>query len=378
MSNIPATGRQLLTEVTSEGKLKLTIAQAPVQAPDGSKVLVRVEASPINPSDLGLLLGMADVETARQTDSGGNPSVEADIPANILPHLKARWDHAMPAGNEGAGVVIAAGDEPAAQALVGKTVGVLGGAMYGEYRTLHYSQCLPMHDGVTPKESASCFVNPLTALGMVETMRMEGFSALIHTAAASNLGQMLQKICIADDVKLVNIVRKEEQATLLRNIGADFVCNMSNANFVGDLTEAIVQTGAYLAFDATGGGELANQILIAMEAAANKTASEYSRYGSDQDKQVYIYGGLERRATTLTRSYGMQWGVGGWLLTPFLKKIGQDKADQLRARVADEIKTTFASGYANEISLEGALDIDTLKTYARQATGEKYLINPSI
>ena len=213
---------------------------------------------------------------------------------------------------------------------------------------------------------------------MVETMRMEGFSALIHTAAASNLGQMLQKICIADDVKLVNIVRKEEQATLLRNIGADFVCNMSDANFVGDLTEAIVQTGAYLAFDATGGGELANQILIAMEAAANKTASEYSRYGSDQDKQVYIYGGLERRATTLTRSYGMQWGVGGWLLTPFLKKIGQDKADQLRTRVADEIKTTFASGYANEISLEGALDVGTLKTYARQATGEKYLINPSI
>ena len=341
MSDLPSTSRQLLSCVTSSGKLQLTIGETPVPAPGDAEVVVRIEASPINPSDLGLLLGMADIPNAQTV---GPNHVEADVPENILPMLKARFDEAMPVGNEGAGVVIAAGSSPEAQALLGKTVGVLGGAMYSEYRTLHTSQCLVMHDGVSSRESASCFVNPLTALGMVETMRREGFSALIHTAAASNLGQMLQKICIADGVDLVNIVA----------------------------------TGAYLAFDATGGGELANQILVAMEAAANETATEYSRYGSTQEKQVYIYGGLERRVTTLTRSYGMQWGVGGWLLTPFLQKIGRERAGELRQRVADEIRTTFASSYAEEISLNQALELDVLKTYALQATGKKYLINPSL
>ena len=231
---------------------------------------------------------------------------------------------------------------------------------------------------VTPRESASCFVNPLTALGMVETMKHEGFTALIHTAAASNLGQMLQKICLNDGVSLVNIVRKPEQAELLRGIGASHVCDSSQDSFVADLTAAIAETGAYMAFDATGGGELANQILIAMEAAANQTATEYSRYGSTQNKQVYIYGGLERRPTTLTRSYGMQWSLGGWLLTPFLQKIGRERAQELRQRVADEIQTTFASGYTEEISLAQALQVDVLQTYALQATGKKFLINPAL
>ena len=341
-------------------------------------MVVRVEASPINPSDLGLLLGMADVTTVKQVGSDDNPAISAEVPAGILPHLKARWDESMPVGNEAGGVVIAAGDSPEAQALLGKTVGVLGGAMYGEYRTLHVSQCLAMHDGVTPRESASCFVNPLTALGMVETMKNEGFTALIHTAAASNLGQMLQKICLNDGVALVNIVRKPEQAELLRGIGASHVCDSSQDSFVADLTAAIAETGAYMAFDATGGGELANQILIAMEAAANQTATEYSRYGSTQNKQVYIYGGLERRPTTLTRSYGMQWSLGGWLLTPFLQKIGPERAQGLRQRVADEIKTTFASSYTEEISLAQALQVDVLQTYALQATGKKFLINPTL
>ena len=336
---------------------------------------MRVEASPINPSDLGLLLGMADVSNAQTV---GEHHVEADVPEKILPALKARFDEAMPVGNEGAGVVVAAGGSAEAQTLLGKTVGVLGGAMYSEYRTLHTSQCLVMNEGVTPRESASCFVNPLTALGMVETMRREGFSALIHTAAASNLGQMLQKICIADGVDLVNIVRKPEQAQLLREIGAIHVCDSSQPGFAEDLKNALVATGAYLAFDATGGGELANQILVAMEAAANETATGYSRYGSTQQKQVYIYGGLERRPTTLTRSYGMQWGVGGWLLTPFLQQIGRERAGELRQRVADEIRTTFASSYAQEISLNQALELEVLKTYALQATGQKYLINPSL
>ena len=375
MSNLPTTSRQLLSCVTSGGKLKLTIGETAVVAPSDAEVVVRVEASPINPSDLGLLLGMADVSNAQTV---GEHHVEADVPEKILPALKARFDEAMPVGNEGAGVVVAAGGSAEAQTLLGKTVGVLGGAMYSEYRTLHTSQCLVMNEGVTPRESASCFVNPLTALGMVETMRREGFSALIHTAAASNLGQMLQKICIADGVDLVNIVRKPEQAQLLREIGAIHVCDSSQPSFAEDLKNALVATGAYLAFDATGGGELANQILVAMEAAANETATGYSRYGSTQQKQVYIYGGLERRPTTLTRSYGMQWGVGGWLLTPFLQQIGRERAGELRQRVADEIRTTFASSYAQEISLNQALELEVLKTYALQATGQKYLINPSL
>ncbi len=375
MSDLPTTSRQILSCVTSGGKLQLTIGDTPVVAPGDAEVVVRIEASPINPSDLGLLLGMADILKAQTV---GENHVEADVPANVLPMLKARFDEAMPVGNEGSGVVVAAGSSAEAQALLGKTVGVLGGAMYSEYRTLHTSQCLVMHEGVTPRESASCFVNPLTSLGMVETMRREGFSALIHTAAASNLGQMLQKICIADGVDLVNIVRKPEQAQLLRDIGATHVCDSSLPSFTEDLKNAIVATGAYLAFDATGGGELANQILVAMEAAANETATEYSRYGSSQEKQVYIYGGLERRPTTLTRSYGLQWGVGGWLLTPFLQKIGRERAAELRQRVADEIKTTFASSYAQEISLNQALELDVLKAYALQATGKKYLVNPSL
>ena len=378
MSDLPSTGRQLRTEVTSAGELKLNLVDVPTAAPKPEQVVVRVEASPINPSDLGLLLGMADVSTAKQVGSDDNPAITAEEPAGILPHLKARWDESMPVGNEGGGVVVAAGDSPEAQALLGKTVGVLGGAMYGEYRTLHVSQCLAMHDGVTPRESASCFVNPLTALGMVETMKHEGFTALIHTAAASNLGQMLQKICLNDGVSLVNVVRKPEQAELLRGIGASHVCDSSQDSFVADLTAAIAETRAYMAFDATGGGELANQILIAMEAAANQTATEYSRYGSTQNTQVCIYGGLERRPTTLTRSYGMQWSLGGWLLTPFLQKIGPERAQELRQRVADEIKTTFASGYTEEISLAQALQVDVLQTYALQATGKKFLINPAL
>jgi NADPH2:quinone reductase len=378
MSTLPDNGLQLLSCVTATGKLQLSLTDSPILAPTDSEVVVQVQASPINPSDLGLLLGMADITTAIAMTDGTHPRVEADIPQAILPHLSARFDEAMPVGNEGSGVVVAAGESTEAQALLGKTVGVLGGSMYSQYRTLHVSQCLAMHEGVTARESASCFVNPLTALGMVDTMRDEGFSALIHTAAASNLGQMLQKICIADGVDLVNIVRKPEQARLLREIGAAYVCDSSLPTFAEDLKAAIVATGAYLAFDATGGGQLANQILSAMEGAANETATEYSRYGSTQYKQVYIYGGLERSQTILTRNYGMQWGLGGWLLTPFLQKIGRERAAALRQRVADEVRTTFASSYAEEISLAQALDLDVLKTYALQATGKKYLVNPSL
>ena len=376
MSEAPNTGLQLQSSVTSQGKLELALVDVEVPSPGPNDVVVRVEASPINPSDLGLLLGMADISTAVQDGTPERPSISADIPEGLLRHLAGRLDEAMPVGNEGAGVVIAAGESAEAQALLGKTVAVLGGAMYSEYRTLNVHQCLVMHEGVAPRECASCFVNPLTALGMVDTMRLEGYSGLIHTAAASNLGQMLQKICIDDDVPLVNIVRKPEQAQLLRDIGAQHVCDSSSDTFEKDLTAAIAETGAYLAFDATGGGELASQILACMEAAAVATAEEYSRYGSTQHKQVYIYGGLDRTPTILKRSYGMSWSVGGWLLTPFLQKIGRERAGELRQRVADEVRTTFYSSYAAEISLAGALQLENLQVYAKQATGEKYLINP--
>ena len=270
-----------------------------------------------------------------------------------------------------------AGAAPEAQALLGKTVAVLGGAMYTQYRTIAAAQCMALAEGQTPAEGASAFVNPLTALGMVETMRREGHKALVHTAAASNLGQMLNRICLKDGIALVNIVRKKEQEDILRGLGATYVCNASSPTFMQDLTDALVATGATLAFDAIGGGKLAGQILTCMEAALNKTATEYSRYGSSTHKQVYIYGGLDRGPTEFTRGFGMSWGMGGWLLFPFLQKIGPDGAARLKARVAAELKTTFASHYTAELSLVESLSLAQIAVYTRHATGEKALLNPT-
>jgi len=368
---------QLRSTVTQDGKLEISLAQVDVPEPKPDEVLVRVEASPINPSDLGLLFGGADMSTAKVAGTAANPVVTASIPPAVFKTMTPRIGQSLPVGNEGAGVVVKAGSSDKAQALLGKTVAILGGAMYAQYRCIKAVQCLLLPKGVTPAEGASCFVNPLTALGMVETMRLEGHTALVHTAAASNLGQMLNKICIKDGVKLVNIVRKPEQVRLLKSIGASYVCDSSSAIFMNDLTDALVATGATIAFDATGGGKLAGQILTCMEAAANKTAKEYSRYGSTTHKQVYIYGGLDRSPTELNRNFGMAWGIGGWLLTPFLQKIGFDAAQQLRERVAAEIKTTFASSYTRVVSLAEALQLDAISVYGKQATGEKYLINPN-
>jgi NADPH2:quinone reductase len=297
------------------------------------------------------------------------------VPERFLKAMQARLDQSLAVGNEGAGVVIAAGAN--AQGLLGKTVAVIGGAMYAQFRTVKAADCLLLPDGATAADGASCFVNPLTALGMVETMRREGHTALVHTAAASNLGQMLNKICIADRVSLVNIVRSPEQASLLRQIGATYVCDSSSPSFSEDLTEALVATGATLAFDAIGGGKLASRILTAMEVAANRTAKSYSRYGSTTHKQVYIYGGLDTGPTEITRGFGMAWAVGGWLLFPFLQKVGPEVAQSLRERVARELKTTFASHYTAEISLAEALRPEVIAIYNRRATGEKYLINPN-
>jgi NADPH:quinone reductase len=377
-AQIPDTSLQLRSLVKSSGELQLSLESVPVTAPGENEVVVRVEASPINPSDLGLLFGGADMSTAVAGGTADLPIITAKIPEAMFRAMGARMDESLPVGNEGGGVVVQAGSSAAAQALLGKTVGVLGGAMYSQYRTLNVNQCLALPDGTTPEEGASCFVNPLTALGMVETMRLEGHTALVHTAAASNLGQMLQKICLNEGVKLVNVVRNQAQVDILKGIGAEYVCNSSLPSFMDDLTDALVATGATIAFDATGGGSLASQILTCMEVAANKTAKEFSRYGSTVFKQVYIYGGLERSTTTLSRNFGMSWALGGWLLTPFLIKIGAEAAEKLRQKVAAEIKTTFASKYTKTVSLREALSIDAIKVYGMQATGEKYLINPNL
>ena len=377
MSNqVNATGLQLRSNVKAEGVLELSLETVPTPEPKAEEVLVQVEASPLNPSDLALLLAGADLSTLKLSGSADSPVATAAIAPEVLRSLKARFDQSLPVGNEGAGVVVAAGSSAAAQALLGKTVSIIGGAMYAQYRSVHVSNCLPLPAGTTPADGASWFVNPLTALGMVETMRSEGHTALVHTAAASNLGQMLQKVCLADGVDLVNIVRSPEQVALLRSLGAKYVCDSSTPTFMADLIEALVATSATIAFDAIGGGKLAGQILTAMEAAANKKGASYSRYGSTTHKQVYIYGGLERAPTVLTRSFGMAWGVGGWLLTPFMQKAGAETVQRLRERVARELKTTFASHYARQISLREALQPEVIAAYGKQATGTKYLITP--
>jgi NADPH:quinone reductase-like Zn-dependent oxidoreductase len=368
-------GLQLRSLVKSSGELELSLVELDVPEPGPDEVVIRVEASPINPSDLGLLVGPADLGTARAGGTAERPVVTATVPERFLRAVAARLDQSMPVGNEGAGVVVKAGS--AAQGLLGRTVAALGGSMYAQYRLAKAAECLVLPEGVTPAQGASAFVNPLTALAMVETMRMEGHKALVHTAAASNLGQMLNKICLAEGIDLVNIVRRPEQAELLRGLGAKYVVDQSSPTFAADLLEAVAETGATLAFDAIGGGRLAGQILTAMEQAANRNADAYSRYGSNTYKQVYIYGGLDTGPTELNRAFGFAWGLGGFLLTPFLAKIGPERAQQLRQRVADEITTTFASHYTAEIGLAEALQLDTLAAYNRKATGEKYLINPN-
>jgi len=376
MSELPTTGHELRSTVSSSGVLELTLVEVPVVVPGPNEVLIRVEATPINPSDLGLLLAGADLTTATATVRDGAPVVTATIDEKVLGTLAGRFDQSMAVGNEGAGTVIAAGESAGAQALLGRTVSVAGGSMYASYRTIDAGACLVLPEGTPARAGASSFVNPLTALGMVETMRAEGHHALIHTAAASNLGQMLVKVCKADGVALINVVRSEAQVATLAALGATHIVNSSAPTFMADLTAAITETGATLAFDAVGGGSLASNLLSAMEAAANAKPGAYSRYGSTTYKQVYIYGGLDRSQTTLSRNFGFSWGLGGWLLTPFLMKAGGETIGRLRQRVADELTTTFASHYANAVTLEGALDLAAIADYARQATGAKYLITP--
>lgn len=373
---VPSRGLQLRSLVTESATVELSLAEVEVPVPGPDQVVIRVEASPVNPSDLGLLLAGADLTGASESGRPERPVLTAPLPAGAFRAAAGRVGQSLPVGNEGAGTVVAAGDGPAARALMGKTVAAAGGAMYSQYRCVDVSACLELPPGTPAAAGAAAFVNPLTALGMVETMRLEGHSALVHTAAASNLGQMLNRVCQEDGVPLVNIVRSPAQADILTGAGAAWVCNSTGEGFRAGLVDAVRATSATLGFDAVGGGDLADVILSAME-AAQAAEGPFSRYGSSVHKQVYIYGGLDRSPTTLRRSYGMAWGVGGWLLTPFLIRIGPERAGQMRQRVADGLTTTFASNYTDRISLAAALGLDAVTGYARQATGQKYLITPN-
>ena len=370
--------KQIRSIVTSEGNIEISIVKVDKPIPTDDEVLIEVHAAPINPSDIGLLLTFAgDLSNIDISESGDGLVASIKIHPGLMASMKPRLDKSLAVGNEGAGIVVDAGKN--VKELIGKTVGLAGGSMYSQYICVPAINCLVMEEGTTPKEAASSFVNPLTALSFIETMKMENHSAIVHTAAASNLGQMLVKICKDDGIPLVNIVRKQEQVDILKNIGAEYVCNTSDPDFMKTLVKAVVETGATLGFDATGGGnngELPGQILSAMEVAANKNSKEYSRYGSETYKQVYIYGGLDQSPSILKRSYGMSWGLGGWLLTPMLGKIGMDKFQIMRKRIAKEIKTTFASTYIQEISLEEMLQPEIINSYAEHKTGNKYLVNP--
>jgi NADPH2:quinone reductase len=370
------TNIQLISTISEDNKLTLALQDIEMPQPGADEVVIRIEAAPLNPSDLGVMFSAADKSTATQSGTEQNPIITADFPAQFMPAVKTRVGKATPVGNEGAGTVVATGSSPAAKALMGKTVAVIGGGTYRKYICTNVQSCLELKEGTTAKEGASAFVNPLTALAMVDTMRTEGHKAIIHAAAASNLGQMLNRICIADDIDLINIVRKAEQETLLRDMGAKYVVNSSSDTFLADLTAAIIETGATIAFDPIGGGQLTSDILNCMEVAAARDMTEYSVYGSDTFKQVYIYGGLDRGPITLNRNFGFAWGVNGFLLFNTLGKLGAKTVIAMRKRVADEITTTFASHYTHEVSLAEALQLQSIAAYSKQATGEKYLITP--
>ena len=370
------TGLQMRTQVNADNTLELSLKEVEWPEPQADEVIVQIEAAPINPSDLALLLGPADVSTARAAGTGEQTVVSMDIPEKAMRMVQARVGQSLPVGNEAAGRVVAAGSSDMAQSLLGKLVGVAGGEMFAQYRCVNALTCLPLPDDVTAVEGASCFVNPMTATAMVETMRAEGHTALVHTAAASNLGQMLNRLCQSEGIDIVNIVRKIEQEELLRDLGAKYVCNSESETFFSDLSKALAATGATLAFDATGGGKLATSILTCMESVAASQMEEYDRYGSEVYKQVYVYGILDRNPTTLHLSYGFSWGIGGWLLPHFLKKAGMQKVIEMQTKVAANLKTIFASHYSQEISLSEALSLDAINQYSQQATGTKFLVRP--
>ena len=366
--------KQLFTHISAQGQLNLSLKLVDIPKPQPHEVVVKIEAAPINPSDMWPMFGPANLAEATLNDDKN--ILSAPVFAAMLPRIKSRLGQTLPIGNEGAGTVVAAGDSEAAQAMIGKTVSVLTGAVFAEYACVPIQACLVHNEGTTVKQAASSFVNPLTALAMLETMRSEGHKAIVHTAAASNLGQMLNKVCLEQGVDIINIVRSEQQANILKEIGAKYVINSTSENFFAELYQAIDTTGATLTFDAIGGGELVSDILNVMEAVGSKDAVGLNTYGSTTNKQVYIYGGLDFSPTVLNRGYGMMWNIGGWLMTYALQKLAPERLVQLHKKVADEITTTFASEYTKELSLEEVLMPENVQQYNAKKTGEKFLVNP--
>lgn len=365
------TGQQLFTTL-ADGKLTVELITKDFEAPTANQVLIKMEAAPINPSDLAILTSGADLQNAEYSKG----KFVADMPEPFFSAQKARHGIALPAGNEGAGTVVAAGEGEAAQALVGQRVAIPSGMAYSDYCLFDAAMCLPLGD-VSSIDGASSFVNPMTALGFVETAKMEGQNAILHTAAASNLGQMLIKICQEDSIPLVNIVRKSEHVELLSSLGAEHVVNSSDDNFFKQLTSAIDATDAYFGFDPIGGGQATDTCFKAMEYVAVKKMTEYSRYGSDQQKKMYIYGRLDLSPTVLTPGYGFGFTLSGWLLPPFLAKAGMEIAGRMRQRVLSGLTSTFASSYKSHVTLEEMLSKDAVLDYSAMKTGEKYLVTPN-
>jgi len=365
------TGRQLMSTLTADGKMTLALEETQFPAPTGNQVLVKMEAAPINPSDLFLMTAGADLENASYSPG----RIEMQLHPKIAAGQAARHGLPQTVGNEGAGTVVAAGDGEMAQAMMGARVACVPGNAFSEYALADAMMCIPLGDH-TSEQGASSFVNPMTALGFVETARREGHDAIIHAAAASNLGQMLNRICQEDDIALVNIVRKDAQAQLLRDQGANHVVNSSDDDFEEKLAGAIGETEAYLGYDPIGGGQTTDICLRAMERVAAAQMTEYSRYGSDQPKKMYIYGRLDLSPTILTPSYGFGWTVAGWLLMPFLASCDMPTLIGLRQRVVSGLTTTFASSYKTRVGLEDMLTRDAIMDYAQMKTGEKYLVTP--
>ncbi len=364
------TGKQIFSTL-ADGKLTVEVSETEFPKPTGNQVLVEMEAAPINPSDLAILTSMADLENAEY--SAGK--FVADMPEPFYSAQKARHSLRMPVGNEGAGKVIAAGDSDMAQALIGQRVACVPGNAYSQYCIADAGMSLPLGD-ISSEDGASAFVNPMTALGFVETAKMEDQGAILHTAAASNLGQMLVKICLEDHLPLVNIVRKAEHVDLLTGLGASHVVNSSDGDFMAQLSTAVDTTDAYMGFDPIGGGKMVDSCFKAMEQVAAGKMGEYSRYGSNQAKKMYIYGRLDAAPTTLTPAYGFGWTLSGWLLTPFLQHAGLETMVRMRQRVLDGLTTTFASSYKARVTLEEMLTREAVLDYRVMKTGEKYLVTP--
>ena len=365
------TGKQIFTTLSADGKLTVEVAETTFPDPRPSQVLVKMEAAPINPSDLALLFSAADLENAEFSDG----RIVADMPEPFLSGAKGRHGQRLPVGNEGAGTVVAAGSSDMAQALMGQRVACVPGSAFSEYALAEAAMCLPLGEH-SAADGASAFVNPMTALGFAETARMEGQKAIIHSAAASNLGQMLNRICQEDGLALVNIVRKQDQADLLKGVGAEHVVNSSDDDFMSQLRSAIDATDAFFGFDPIGGGKMVDSCFKAMEQVAAAKMKEFSRYGSDQPKKMYIYGRLDLGPTILTPAYGFGWTLSGWLLTPFLQQAGMETVARMRKRVLDNLTTTFASSYKRKVTLEEMLTREAALDYRQMKTGEKYLVTP--